>query len=383
MIIKLNTARDYDSYYIFFNRAVSSFYIGGINQGINKVLITRWEDNSYFNKYGSHFTKLQATLSAGDTWTSSDNYDDNNLELQVSVESIGNRARVKITSSSPSPSALPSVAPTSSPPSVSPSVAPTSSTRPSALPSVAPTSSPPSASPSEHHCPIENLYGTSYRALDTNGKWCYQLSLDATSSTIYQDLSQKNCADPFIKHKYVGSSSSSVSYGLNTFVNGEVCNNGVARSATVNISYSSDIETPQMSVSEPSTCQYEADLLLPLECPTPAPTPSCVDSSTAFKMQRRDGSYAWKTCEWAAANPDRCLVAGVARSCPAACGTCEKCIDSPYKFQIRFYVQGNLAHTLRKKCPWVLDSFTGYRCSLNGVAEACREACGICSSNKN
>jgi hypothetical protein len=124
-------------------------------------------------------------------------------------------------------------------------------------------------------------------------------------------------------------------------------------------------------------------LLLPLECPTPAPTPSCVDSSTAFKMQRRDGSYAWKTCEWAAANPDRCLVAGVARSCPAACGTCEKCIDSPYKFQIRFYVQGNLAHTLRKKCPWVLDSFTGYRCSLNGVAEACREACGICSSNKN
>lgn len=133
--------------------------------------------------------------------------------------------------------------------------------------------------------------------------------------------------------------------------------------------------------------EYETPTQSPDGAPTPtaptptAPTPSngpevCEDSDIQkFKLEK-DGKVIWRDCEWAATRSSnfRCnLDDAVGTTCPDTCGTCDECIDSTARLKFRYK-----GRKMTRDCTWVATKKTVERCEIEGIAEACRETCGLC-----
>jgi hypothetical protein len=102
----------------------------------------------------------------------------------------------------------------------------------------------------------------------------------------------------------------------------------------------------------------------------PPITTSCADPTFEFKMT----SKKFKTCEWVAMNQvSRCNNLDIEKTCPVVCESCDVCQDSPLKFKINLN-GSNEKHTCSD---WVSQD-TVSRCAIDGVAEACRQTCGLC-----
>jgi hypothetical protein len=103
--------------------------------------------------------------------------------------------------------------------------------------------------------------------------------------------------------------------------------------------------------------------------PTGTPTPSCSDSPFTF-IVTVNGSNLRKGCDWAATDVvTNCAYVGVSETCPATCGTCSTCVDSPLRFQMP-----ELGTS--KKCGWARRDTSN--CAYAGVPETCRSACSEC-----
>lgn len=117
--------------------------------------------------------------------------------------------------------------------------------------------------------------------------------------------------------------------------------------------------------------------------PTPtAPTPTpptnepeeCEDSYVVGFRVKVGGRMKWRDCEWVADKPSRrCNIDDSVKSvCPDTCGTCSNCVDTTARLRIE---RGD--SLLSRTCTWVARR-KDRRCDLEGVAEACRETCGLC-----
>jgi len=114
--------------------------------------------------------------------------------------------------------------------------------------------------------------------------------------------------------------------------------------------------------------------------PTPTPpTPSpCVDSKLRFKVTTKKGKKRiTRDCKWIAKKPFRCnSLNGVASHCPNVCGQCSTCQDAALTFVVTLNKKKRA-----KKCTWVSNQSTNFRCNKSGVRDTCRQTCGTCTVN--
>jgi hypothetical protein len=132
--------------------------------------------------------------------------------------------------------------------------------------------------------------------------------------------------------------------------------------------------------SAPTTDPTSTPTTDPTSTPTTAPTSTaptptqCTDSTARFKVEWK-GESLKKYCTWVAdrKTKSRCAVNGVSAMCADTCRTCSSCQDSTLPMKLTH--QGK---TITKSCTWVADNKTAKRCTLDGVANACRSTCGEC-----
>jgi len=103
----------------------------------------------------------------------------------------------------------------------------------------------------------------------------------------------------------------------------------------------------------------------------------CKDSVNSFIVKIK-GKNMWKNCKWASKKSPkyRCnLSRDVKTTCPDTCQSCSPCADSTAR--LRFKYKGkHVSHY----CNWVGKKQTGKRCKIKGLAEACRDTCGLCNN---
>jgi len=117
-------------------------------------------------------------------------------------------------------------------------------------------------------------------------------------------------------------------------------------------------------------------LLLPLAAQSEV---TCSDSILKFNLNGRP-----RTCTWVGAKNTfkRCAKNGVSEHCPSTCGTCVKdaCVDAPRKFNL-------LWGGMERDCEWVgtnkKTAVLEKRCGMKGVASTCRATCGFCEKSMN
>jgi len=112
---------------------------------------------------------------------------------------------------------------------------------------------------------------------------------------------------------------------------------------------------------------------------TPAPVASpqtCKDSSLRFRV-RWNGNMKTRDCTWVSnkATIQRCNVDGVAAACSDTCGTCSTCADSTLRIKVPW--NGGIK---TRDCIWVGNRATIQRCNVPGVSDACPVTCGVCSN---
>ena len=135
---------------------------------------------------------------------------------------------------------------------------------------------------------------------------------------------------------------------------------------------------PALTMVPSSAPSSPALTMVPSQAPSQGEPPvQCFDPPFVFKMKKRNGGKVWETCEWVSWNINRCKVKKVAITCPEACRVCNKddfCKDTAFKFKI------NRNGSIKiKTCDWVAKK-RDFRCTLSGMADACRETCGKCSN---
>jgi len=100
----------------------------------------------------------------------------------------------------------------------------------------------------------------------------------------------------------------------------------------------------------------------------------CQDSPLRFKITKNDGRKIMRDCAWVSVKAGwRCTFDGVASACSNSCGTCDDCDDSA----LRFKITKNDGRKIMRDCAWVSVK-AGWRCTFDGVSQACRAACGTC-----
>jgi len=100
----------------------------------------------------------------------------------------------------------------------------------------------------------------------------------------------------------------------------------------------------------------------------------CQDSPLRFKITKEDGRKIMRDCAWVSVKAgNRCTFDGVASACSNSCGTCDDCDDSA----LRFKITKNDGRKIMRDCAWVSVK-AGWRCTFDGVSQACRAACGTC-----
>jgi len=100
----------------------------------------------------------------------------------------------------------------------------------------------------------------------------------------------------------------------------------------------------------------------------------CTDGSLRFKIFKDDGTKRMRSCQWVVNKPSRCALDGVTSACPSTCGSCYNCQDST----LRFKVVKPDGRKIMRSCEWVANFNTFGRCSIDGVAQACRLTCDSC-----
>lgn len=116
----------------------------------------------------------------------------------------------------------------------------------------------------------------------------------------------------------------------------------------------------------------------PREFPTTSPTEApCTDSNIRFKVQL-NGAPKSRSCSWVAnkLTGARCALDGVANACPDTCGACSSstCQDSTLRIKVTLNGKG----ARMRSYIWVGNKKTAERCAMDGVANACRATCGRC-----
>jgi len=112
--------------------------------------------------------------------------------------------------------------------------------------------------------------------------------------------------------------------------------------------------------------------------PTSAPTEAAaLDSTLDFVLILTDQPKTQINC-LAASNDQNnfCSLDCVSKACCGTCGTCNICEDTSMKFKLKSIT----GRKVKRKCDWV-SLRPATRCSLDGVAQACRLTCGVCSQN--
>ena len=108
-------------------------------------------------------------------------------------------------------------------------------------------------------------------------------------------------------------------------------------------------------------------------------TSSCPPDSPFLFSFKWNGERTWKACIWAlvADTELRCQRYKVRINCPTTCNQCNVCQDSKGKFEL----QKAPGKKIRKRrCDrWVSDN-PAKRCQIPGIADACRNLCGTCTS---
>ncbi len=105
----------------------------------------------------------------------------------------------------------------------------------------------------------------------------------------------------------------------------------------------------------------------------------CGDSPIHFKIVSEE-SFFYRSCQWVR-NQDtenRCLINRVKFECPVTCGTAcpyNNCEDR----EGRFKIVTSTDRVMKRSCEWVQKKDTSARCNIPGVAELCKETCGLCS----
>jgi len=118
----------------------------------------------------------------------------------------------------------------------------------------------------------------------------------------------------------------------------------------------------------------------PTDNPSTTPTngsETCEDSVNSFIVKIK-GKNRWKNCNWASKKSPkyRCnLSRDVKTTCPDTCQSCSPCADSTAR--LRFKHKGK---RVLRYCNWVGKKQTGKRCKMKGLAEACRDTCGLCDN---
>lgn len=146
-------------------------------------------------------------------------------------------------------------------------------------------------------------------------------------------------------------------------------------------------------------CQCEAELgcvngrCIAPQTPAPTPTPtasvnpsappstttSCKDSTFVFRTKENetDTMLFWKKCKWVGEEKEtRCKWRDNWRMCPLTCNKCDVCKDP--KAVMKFYESPDATKKTKKRCSWTKkDALT--RCAIEGMEDACRQACGNCN----
>lgn len=110
---------------------------------------------------------------------------------------------------------------------------------------------------------------------------------------------------------------------------------------------------------------------------TTPPPPVCQDSQFLHKLKQNREIF-WLPCTWASEQDtlERCGNKIIKTACPVTCNKCNTCQNSRGKFE--FYSKPNATKPSRKNCRWVKKDLE--RCKIEGMADACRLTCGVCTS---
>ncbi len=120
--------------------------------------------------------------------------------------------------------------------------------------------------------------------------------------------------------------------------------------------------------------------LSPSQNPTDISTTTfCTDSSLRFRLSWK-GNKISRDCRWVANKQtnQRCNIHGVAAMCADTCGTCSVCADSISRFRLTYRNR-----TINRNCVWVATKATPSRCKIEGIANACRSSCSVCSTSSS
>ena len=110
--------------------------------------------------------------------------------------------------------------------------------------------------------------------------------------------------------------------------------------------------------------------------PTMEPTYGCVDSSLRLRVITSSTEAVLRRCSWVTQKHTRyrCTLTGVAAACPITCGTCANCVDPILQFKLSYN-----NNTVEFNCDLIAsasDDKLQKMCTASG--NICRKACGIC-----
>lgn len=98
---------------------------------------------------------------------------------------------------------------------------------------------------------------------------------------------------------------------------------------------------------------------------------TCSDSSLRFRVNL-NGKKRFRDCKWVAKKPIRCMKPGVESACRLTCKQCSSCSDTSTVFKV---VRKNDGKKVNRNCTWA----NNWRCeNVEGLDEICSATCGKC-----